>query len=48
LHQVFLAAGLPAPSLRMDALIRGVSQFPFEIVAAIVESIFPMLERWSN
>ena len=45
LHQVFLAAGLPAPSLRMDALIGGASQFPFEIVAATVESMLPMLEQ---
>jgi SAM-dependent methyltransferase len=45
LHQVFLAAGLPAPSLRMDALIGGVSHFPFEIVAATVESMFPLLKQ---
>lgn len=47
LHRVFLAAGLPAPSLRMDALIGGASQFPFEIVAATVESMLPMLEQLS-
>jgi SAM-dependent methyltransferase len=45
LHQVFLAAGLPVPSLRMDALIGGGSQFPFEIVAATVESMLPKLEQ---
>lgn len=45
LHQVFLAAGLPAPSLRMDALIGGGSQFPFEIVAATVENMLPLLEQ---
>jgi len=47
LHQVFLTADLPAPSLRMDALIGGVSQFPFDIVAATVESLLPMLDQFN-
>ena len=45
LHQVFLAAGLPPPSLRMDALIGGGSQFPFEILAATTENMLPILKQ---
>jgi len=45
LHQVFVAAGLPTPSLRMDALIGGGSDFPFEILAATVESMLPRMRE---
>lgn len=45
LHRVFLAADLPAPSLRMDALIAGGSDFPFEILAATVESMLPKMRE---
>ena len=42
---MFLAADLPAPSLRMDALIAGGSEFPFEIVAAAVENMLPRMRE---
>jgi len=45
LNSVFLNAGLPGPSLLMDALIGGVSQFPYEIVAATLQNLLPTIER---
>ena len=45
LYSVFLAAGLPGPKLRMDALIGGGSEFPFEILAAALRSLLPMMEK---
>jgi SAM-dependent methyltransferase len=45
LYSVFLAAGLPAPKLRMDALIGGGSEFPCEILAAAIQSLLPMMEK---
>ena len=45
LHSVFLAAGLPGPKLRMDALIGGGSEFPCEILAAAIQSLLPMMEK---
>jgi SAM-dependent methyltransferase len=45
LYPVFLAAGLPGPKLRMDALIGGGSEFPCEILAAAIQSLLPMMEK---
>jgi len=45
LHSVFLAAGLPGPKLRMDALIGGGSEFPCEILATAIQSLLPMMEK---
>jgi SAM-dependent methyltransferase len=46
LYPVFLAAGLPAPSMRMDALIGGGPQCPaYEIVADVVQSLLPVMEK---
>src|SRR5207247_9808201 len=45
LHSVFLAAGLPGPKLRMDALIGGGSEFRCEILAAAIQSLLPVLEK---
>ncbi|PYV51882.1 MAG: hypothetical protein DMG98_25245 [Acidobacteria bacterium] len=45
LYSVFLAAGLPGPKLRMDALIGGGSEFPCEILAAAIQSLLPMMEK---
>ena len=38
-------AGLPAPLLRMDALIGGGSEFPFEIIAGTIQSLLPVIEK---
>jgi|SRR5215472_4511261 len=46
LHSVFLAAGLPGPSMRMDALIGGGPDAPvYELVAGITASLLPMMEK---
>jgi SAM-dependent methyltransferase len=45
LYPVFLAAALPGPKLRMDALIGGGSEFPCEILAAAIQSLLPMMEK---
>jgi 2-polyprenyl-3-methyl-5-hydroxy-6-metoxy-1,4-benzoquinol methylase len=46
LHQVFLAAGLPWPSMRIDALIGGGPHCPvYEIVAELVRSLLPAMEK---
>ena len=45
LYSVFLAAGLPGPKLRIDALIGGGSEFPCEILAAAIQSLLPMMEK---
>lgn len=45
LFPVFLAAGLPKPSLRMDALIGGGEDFPYEVFAGVVKSLLPAMER---
>jgi SAM-dependent methyltransferase len=45
LNSVFLNAGLAEPSLRIDALIGGVSQFPYDIVAATLHNLLPTIER---
>jgi SAM-dependent methyltransferase len=46
LYPVFLAAGLPGPSMRVDALIGGGPQCPvYEIVADVVQSLLPVMEK---
>ena len=46
LYQVFLAAGLPGPSMRMDALIGGGPDCPvYELVAELVRSLLPVMEK---
>ena len=45
LYSVYLAAGLPGPWLRMDALIGGGTEFPYEILAGVIQSILPAMEQ---
>ena len=46
LYSVFLAAGLPGPSMRMDAVVGGGPESPaYEIVAEVVRSLLPAMER---
>jgi len=46
LYPVFVAAGLPGPSMRVDALIGGGPQCPaYEIVADVVQSLLPVMEK---
>jgi len=46
LYPVFLAAGLPEPSMRIDALIGGGPQCPaYDIVAELVQSLVPAIEK---
>jgi len=46
LYPVFLAAGLPGPAMRMDALIGGGPHCPVhEIVAELVQSLLPAMEK---
>jgi SAM-dependent methyltransferase len=46
LYPVFLAAGLPGPSMRVDTLIGGGSQCPlFDVVAELIQSLLPVMEK---
>jgi len=46
LYPVFLAAGLPGPSMRVDALIGGGPHCPlFEVVAELIQSLLPVMEK---
>jgi len=46
LYPVFVAAGLPGPSMRVDALIGGGPQCPlFEVVAELTQSLLPAMEK---
>jgi SAM-dependent methyltransferase len=46
LYPVFVAAGLPGPSMRIDALICGGPQCPlFEVVAELIQSLLPVMEE---
>jgi ubiquinone/menaquinone biosynthesis C-methylase UbiE len=46
LYRVFLAAGLPGPSMRVDALIGGGSQCTaYEILAEVIQSLLPTMEK---
>jgi SAM-dependent methyltransferase len=44
LFPVFRAAGLPEPSLRLDALIGGGEDFPYDIFVGVVKSLLPAME----
>ena len=46
LYSVFQAAGLPGPSMRMDALIGGGPDSPaYELVADVIRSLLPVMEK---
>jgi SAM-dependent methyltransferase len=46
LHSVFLAAGLPGPSMRMDALIGGGPDAPpYKLLAEVTRSLLPVMEK---
>ena len=46
LYSVFLAAGLPGPLMRMDALIGGGPDSPaYELVADVIRSLLPVMEK---
>jgi SAM-dependent methyltransferase len=46
LYSVFVAAGLPGPSMRIDAFIGGGPQCPlFEVVAELTQSLLPVMEK---
>lgn len=46
LHQVFVAAGLPSPQLRVEAPMGGGADWPgYELLAASVRSFLPLIER---
>jgi SAM-dependent methyltransferase len=46
LYSVFLAAGLPGPSMRMDALIGGGPDSPaYELAADVIRSLLPVMEK---
>lgn len=46
MYSVFLAAGLPGPSMRMDAVIGGGPECPvYELAAEVVRSLLPVMEK---
>jgi ubiquinone/menaquinone biosynthesis C-methylase UbiE len=46
LYSLFVTAGLPGPSMRMDVLIGGGERFPgYEILAETIQSLLPAMER---
>jgi hypothetical protein len=46
LYPVFMAAGLPGPSLRMDILIGGGVKFQgYDILAGTIQSLLPVMEQ---
>src|SRR5437867_4649359 len=46
LYPVFLAAGLPGPSMRVDAVIGGGPHCPlYEILAELVQNLLPVMEK---
>ena len=47
LHAAFVAAGLPAPSMRLEAIIAGGADSPerLDVVPDIVGSLLPTMER---
>jgi SAM-dependent methyltransferase len=45
MYSVFLAAGLPGPSMRMDALIGGADSPTCELAADVVRSLLPVMEK---
>ncbi len=46
LYSVFLAAGLPGPTTRMDALIGGGPQHPaYDLLVEVTKSLLPVMEK---
>ncbi len=46
LHQIYLDAGLPSPTMRMDALIGGGPDFVgYTLVADVAQSLLPAMEK---
>jgi SAM-dependent methyltransferase len=46
LYSVFVAAGLPGPTMRMDAVIGGGPDCPvYELVAEVTRSLLPVMEK---
>jgi len=46
MYSVFLAAGLPGPSMRMDALVGGGPDCPsYELAAEAIRSLLPVMEK---
>jgi SAM-dependent methyltransferase len=47
LHQIFLSAGLPPPSLRLDASVGAGPESPaYELVAEVARSLLPAMEKF--
>jgi ubiquinone/menaquinone biosynthesis C-methylase UbiE len=48
MYSVFVAAGLPGPSMRMDALVGGGPDSPsYELAAEVVRSLLPAMEKFN-
>lgn len=46
MYSVFLSAGLPGPSMRMDAVVGGGPDCPaYELVAEVTRSLLPVMEK---
>jgi SAM-dependent methyltransferase len=46
LHHLFVAAGLPSPSMRFDALIGGRAELEvYDLIAETVQSLLPVMEK---
>ena len=46
LYSVFVAAGLPGPAMRMDAIVGGGPDCPaYELVADVTRSLLPAMEK---
>jgi hypothetical protein len=46
MYSVFLSAGLPGPSMRMDAVIGGGPDCPvYELVAELIRSLLPVMKK---
>jgi ubiquinone/menaquinone biosynthesis C-methylase UbiE len=46
LYPVFVSAGLPGPSLRMDLLIGGGAEFPgYDLLVGVLQSLFPVMQQ---
>ena len=47
LYSIFMAAGLPGPSMRMDAAINGDPEFlAYELLAEVTRSLLPVIEKF--
>jgi hypothetical protein len=44
LNAIFMQAGLPKPTLRMDTVVSG-ANFPYDIVAATIQNLAPIIDR---